>query len=191
MTDRQYDLITSEPPPPLMDGITRLYSKEYYQDALAHLTPTGCMTQWLPTWQMPPEAARLILRTFVQAFPHTFLVVGYREDFVLVGSRAPFAWSTLAARLDAVPGARADLVEIELPTLATILAHIVIPDAEMRRVFNCGIGMVLITPREDADDILERLSAMGERTYRIGVIERKAEADPPLLFTSSTPGTSR
>jgi phosphoribosylformylglycinamidine cyclo-ligase len=61
----------------------------------------------------------------------------------------------------------------------------------MRRVFNCGIGMVLITPREDADDILERLSAMGERTYRIGVIERKAEADPPLLFTSSTPGTSR
>jgi phosphoribosylformylglycinamidine cyclo-ligase len=61
-----------------------------------------------------------------------------------------------------------------------------IPDAEMRRVFNCGIGMVLITPEEHADDILERLSAMGERTYRIGVIERKAEADPPLLFTSST-----
>ena len=62
---------------------------------------------------------------------------------------------------------------------------------EMRRVFNCGIGMVLITPEEHADDILERLSAMGERTYRIGVIERKAEADPPLLFTSSTPGGGR
>jgi hypothetical protein len=31
---------------------------------------------------------------------------------------------------------------------------------------------------------------MGERTYRIGVIERKAEADSPLLF-SSIPGRSR
>lgn len=66
-----------------------------------------------------------------------------------------------------------------------------IPDAEMRRVFNCGIGMVLIVPRENADDIQERLSAMGERTYKIGVIERKAENDPPLLFTSTAPSASR
>ena len=66
-----------------------------------------------------------------------------------------------------------------------------ISEDEMYRVFNMGIGMVLITPEEHADDILERLSAMGERTYRIGVIERKAEADPPLLFTSAAPGGRR
>ena len=28
VTDQSYDLITSEPPPPLMDGVYRLYSKE-------------------------------------------------------------------------------------------------------------------------------------------------------------------
>ena len=77
------------------------------------------------------------------------------------------------------------------PIFGFLQRHGEIPDAEMRRVFNCGIGMVLITPREHADDILERLSAMGERTYRIGVIERKGETDPPLLFTSSAPGRSR
>jgi phosphoribosylformylglycinamidine cyclo-ligase len=77
------------------------------------------------------------------------------------------------------------------PIFGFLQKHGEIPDEEMRRVFNCGIGMVLITPREDAGDILERLSAMGERTYRIGVIERKNEKDPPLLFTRSTPGGGR
>jgi phosphoribosylformylglycinamidine cyclo-ligase len=79
----------------------------------------------------------------------------------------------------------------EPPIFGFLQKHGEIPDAEMRRVFNCGIGMVLITPRENADEILERLSAMGERTYRIGVIERKAETDAPLLFTSSPPGGGR
>jgi phosphoribosylformylglycinamidine cyclo-ligase len=77
------------------------------------------------------------------------------------------------------------------PIFGFLQKHGEIPDAEMRRIFNCGIGMVLITPEEHADDILERLSAMGERTYRIGVIERKAETDPPLLFTRASPGGNR
>ncbi len=57
-------------------------------------------------------------------------------------------------------------------------------DAEMLRVFNCGIGMLLIVPREQAADIGERLVALGERPYRIGEIEAKAPDDPPLLFAA-------
>jgi phosphoribosylformylglycinamidine cyclo-ligase len=53
----------------------------------------------------------------------------------------------------------------------------------MLRVFNCGIGMVLVVPRGVAQDISERLNGMGERAYEIGVIERKArDEDPPLLY---------
>src|SRR5262249_51262869 len=43
-----WDLVTSEPPPPREAGVYRLYSREYYQSVLAHLTPSGMMTQWLP-----------------------------------------------------------------------------------------------------------------------------------------------
>jgi phosphoribosylformylglycinamidine cyclo-ligase len=54
---------------------------------------------------------------------------------------------------------------------------------EMLRVFNCGIGMVLIVPRDAAQDIRERLDAMGERSYEIGVIERKdSDEEPGVLF---------
>ena len=52
----------------------------------------------------------------------------------------------------------------------------------MRRVFNCGIGMVLALRREQADDVIQRLEGMSERAYRIGVIERKPDDASPLLF---------
>lgn len=57
-----------------------------------------------------------------------------------------------------------------------------IDDAEMMRVFNCGIGMILIVPREHATDMIERLQGQGERAYRIGEIERKSPEDAPLLY---------
>jgi phosphoribosylformylglycinamidine cyclo-ligase len=57
-----------------------------------------------------------------------------------------------------------------------------LPEDEMLRVFNCGIGMLLIVPREQTSDVMERLQALGERCYRIGEIEAKAPDDPPLLL---------
>ena len=58
-----------------------------------------------------------------------------------------------------------------------------LPDEEMLRVFNCGIGMILLVPREDSEDIIQRLQSLGERAYHIGEIVRKASEDePPLWF---------
>jgi len=57
-----------------------------------------------------------------------------------------------------------------------------LPESELLRVFNCGIGMVVVAPQEQAEEIIQRLQGLGERAYRIGLIERKEEDDPPLLF---------
>lgn len=57
-----------------------------------------------------------------------------------------------------------------------------VSEDEMLRVFNCGIGLVLVVPKEQADDISDRLRGLGERTYRIGEVERKANDDPPLAL---------
>ncbi len=62
-----------------------------------------------------------------------------------------------------------------------------IPDEEMLRVFNCGIGMLLIVPSEQAEEILDRLPGLGERTYRIGTIEARQPDDSPLLIGPRTP----
>jgi phosphoribosylformylglycinamidine cyclo-ligase len=55
-------------------------------------------------------------------------------------------------------------------------------ETELLRVFNCGIGMIAIVPAASADEIIHRLQGLGERGYKIGVIERKAAGDPPMFF---------
>jgi phosphoribosylformylglycinamidine cyclo-ligase len=56
-----------------------------------------------------------------------------------------------------------------------------LPEEEMLRVFNCGIGMILAVPQRQVEDISQRLHGLGERAYRIGEVERKDADDGPAL----------
>ncbi|RUR30512.1 phosphoribosylformylglycinamidine cyclo-ligase [Vreelandella nanhaiensis] len=50
-------------------------------------------------------------------------------------------------------------------------------ETEMHRVLNCGIGMVVVVPAEEAEQTMEHLQAQGETVYRIGhIIKRQNEA---------------
>jgi phosphoribosylformylglycinamidine cyclo-ligase len=51
-----------------------------------------------------------------------------------------------------------------------------IPEVEMLRTFNNGLGMVLVVRPKDIEDILGRLRSLGEKAFVIGEIE-KAEKD--------------
>jgi phosphoribosylformylglycinamidine cyclo-ligase len=48
-----------------------------------------------------------------------------------------------------------------------------VDDEDMLRTFNNGIGMVLVVPAEDADEIMIRLKGLNEKAYIIGEIESK------------------
>ncbi len=61
-----------------------------------------------------------------------------------------------------------------MPPLFTWLQqHGNVADAEMHRVFNCGIGMVVVVASADADGAIAQLKAAGETVSRIGVIEAR------------------
>lgn len=51
---------------------------------------------------------------------------------------------------------------------------------EMYRVFNCGIGYVIVVDAVDLDEILGRLAGMGYRAYRIGEIAARRPEDVPV-----------
>ena len=48
-----------------------------------------------------------------------------------------------------------------------------VADAEMARTFNCGIGMMLVTAREAAQNVAADLTAAGETVFEIGHIVRR------------------
>jgi phosphoribosylformylglycinamidine cyclo-ligase len=61
-----------------------------------------------------------------------------------------------------------------MPPLFTWLQqHGNVADAEMHRVFNCGIGMVVIVSKENAAAAIEQLTAAGEQVSQIGEIRAR------------------
>ena len=60
------------------------------------------------------------------------------------------------------------------PLFNWLQQHGGVAEAEMHRVFNCGIGMTVIVAEEHAAAALRMLAAAGESVYRIGRIEPRA-----------------
>jgi phosphoribosylformylglycinamidine cyclo-ligase len=56
-----------------------------------------------------------------------------------------------------------------------------IADADMLRVFNCGIGMVAIVAPEHADAAAKLLHDAGETVYRIGVIRPRGHGEAQIV----------
>ena len=56
-----------------------------------------------------------------------------------------------------------------------------VADAEMHRVFNCGIGMVVVLAPEHEKPAAELLSAAGEHVFRIGRIETRTPGEAQTI----------
>jgi phosphoribosylformylglycinamidine cyclo-ligase len=78
--------------------------------------------------------------------------------------------------------ARIDAASWTLPPLFQWLQEAgQVEQQEMYRVFNCGIGMVIVVAAGDADTVAARLSAAGESVYRIGRIDRREADEAPTI----------
>ena len=58
-----------------------------------------------------------------------------------------------------------------------------IEESEMQRTFNCGIGMVLVVSKHEADAAIEALAHEGVQAYEIGAIAARAPGGPQTLVT--------
>jgi len=57
-----------------------------------------------------------------------------------------------------------------------------IPQMEMMRTFNNGLGLVMVVSKEDTNEVLLRLKAMGGSAYHIGSVESRPDGEDPIQF---------
>jgi phosphoribosylformylglycinamidine cyclo-ligase len=68
------------------------------------------------------------------------------------------------------------------PLFKWLQSHGNVADEEMFRVFNCGIGMVLIVDQKLADRAVALLTQSGETVSRIGVVDKRGNGEPQTII---------
>lgn len=91
VTDRQYDVLTSEPSNPWISGVANLFTREHFELCRRRLTPTGVFCQWIPLYNLAPDDFRCIVGTFTDVFPHSTLwsFPQLATDAYLIGALSP------------------------------------------------------------------------------------------------------
>jgi len=99
LTTEHYDIIVTDPPPPIFSsGASVISSLEYYQAGHARLNPGGIMMQWVP-YGATIDEFRAHVRTFRSVFPHVSMVFGAGGyGIYMMGSDEPMVFDDAAIR---------------------------------------------------------------------------------------------
>ncbi len=99
LTTQAYDIIVTDPPPPIFSsGASVISSLEYYQAGRAHLKPGGVMMQWIPYGSTLAEFQAHV-RTFKNVFPHVSIVFGAGGyGMYMMGSADPLIYDEATMR---------------------------------------------------------------------------------------------
>jgi spermidine synthase len=111
LTDERFDIIVTDPPPPIeSSGAAVISSYEYYLAGRDHLTDGGIMMQWVP-YGAPLLEFLEHIRTFAAVFPEVVVVRGAGGYGVyMLGSSAPIAFADADIRsVLARPGVLSDI----------------------------------------------------------------------------------
>ena len=69
------------------------------------------------------------------------------------------------------------------PLFSWLQEHGNVAESEMHRVFNCGVGMVVVVGKNDANTAMELLRKQGETVWAIGSIEKQATGQAQTIIT--------
>jgi len=68
------------------------------------------------------------------------------------------------------------------PVMQWVQAQGDIETAEMHRVFNCGIGMVVVVAADQAEAVAAHLTAQGERVFQIGQVRNRQPGEDQTVI---------
>ena len=146
-TRDSYDVIISEPSNLWVSGMANLFTKEFFEEVRARLTPGGIFGQWMCAFRLDAEDFRRVLHTFYDVFPEgSVWEVFPGGDYLFLGSDRPnpVKFSELETRL-ASPGVKKDLDDPDTRGALGLSGHLV-TDARGARA-HAGTGPLVTDDR--------------------------------------------
>jgi hypothetical protein len=125
----QYDVIASEPSGVWVAGVEMLYTREFLEAARSRLAPGGVYGQWLQSYETDSEVISLILRSYLEVFPHVSVWYMGGADLLLLGmdrSDRALDVRALESRFRQ-PDFAAGFGRVEIDRFPQLLAHELIP----------------------------------------------------------------
>jgi spermidine synthase len=92
-SQKQYDVIVSEPSNPWVSGVSSLFSKEFYLHSKRYLKPHGILVQWMHLPEFNSQLMLTIVKALSTAFPHVKVYHSpyVENDVLLVASDEDFS----------------------------------------------------------------------------------------------------
>lgn len=133
-TRDRFDVVTADLIQPIHAGAGHLYSREYFTLVREALAEGGLVLQWIG--HRPDTQYKLIMRTFLEVFPHTTL---WFDGQLMVGAVTPLTISPdLLRKKHEHPATKRALDEVGLDSFETLASWYVAGPVELRRFVGNG-----------------------------------------------------
>lgn len=191
-TKNTYDLITFEPMPLALAGVSTFYTKEYYELCRARLSKGGLISQWIPLHNgLSLEVLRDLFKTFLDTFPESSAWF-INADMFLIGSNEPLSinYARVEKRLADNPALREGLAEVYLNDVPELMASFFMGKDQLQR-FTDGARVMtddrpwaeFIAPKliyeSNVAEVLEALTPFRESV--LGILQKEDSARWPAI----------
>ncbi len=90
-SDKQWDIIISEPSNPWVTGVDLLFSREFYKLVKEHLTENGILVQWTHVYAASPFMLGMVVNTLQQEFMYCRGFMSNLGDIVIIATNTRFS----------------------------------------------------------------------------------------------------
>lgn len=179
-TENHYDLITFEPMPLAVAGVSTFYTKEFYEECLEHLGPGGIVSQWVPLHSLNLDVVRSLVFTIRSVFPH-YCVWFINSDLFVIASNEPLQINYVNAKKTFEnPAIGPRLQAVGIGDLTELLCCFFMPQEGMD-AFAEG-GRVMVDDRPWAEFVAPRL--IYESTVAESLRALQPQYESPLTMLS-------